>query len=91
MTHIHMLIAIDPFNIISTQSRNSNYFVQPKMESMVSEVDFVHNEIVDALDNLDNWMKPQKVHLFFFVCFISYKLEYELCITCTIMCCVIAY
>ncbi|XP_021342593.1 aldehyde dehydrogenase, dimeric NADP-preferring-like isoform X2 [Mizuhopecten yessoensis] len=34
---------------------------KPKMESIVFEIDYCKNDLVETLNNLDEWMKPEKV------------------------------
>ncbi|XP_071795852.1 aldehyde dehydrogenase, dimeric NADP-preferring-like isoform X2 [Asterias amurensis] len=34
---------------------------KPEFESVSYEIDFAKNDIIDALNNLDNWAKPQQV------------------------------
>ena len=36
--------------------------LQPEFESVSYEIDFAKNDIIDALNNLDNWAKPQQVN-----------------------------
>jgi len=40
--------------------------VQSKTESVVMEIDFTRNEVVHALNNLTEWMKPDRVSSFEF-------------------------
>lgn len=35
--------------------------MQPKLEALLFEIEFIENEVVFALNNLREWTKPQKV------------------------------
>lgn len=36
---------------------------QPKLEAIVFEIDYCRNDLIDTINNLKEWMKPEKVRL----------------------------
>ena len=34
---------------------------QPKLEAVVFEIDYCRNDLIETINNLKDWMKPEKV------------------------------
>lgn len=48
---------------------------QSKFESLLMEVDFVRNDLINCLNNLDDWAKPEKASICIFFTSVSFTLN----------------